>query len=153
MLFRSTAGDLAGPMAFAVLMGSARVFYGKYGEKINLGKFMIFSSSFCILAYLLMSAAPSPLLSLFGCALSGISVGILWPGTFSKASASLRGGGTAMFAMLALAGDLGCSAGPSLVGAVSNLWDGDMRRGILAAVVFPVLLTLCLLAGFRKNKI
>ena len=148
-----TAGDLAGPMAFAVLMGSARVFYGKYGEKINLGKFMIFSSSFCILAYLLMSAAPSPLLSLFGCALSGISVGILWPGTFSKASASLRGGGTAMFAMLALAGDLGCSAGPSLVGAVSDLWEGDMRRGILAAAVFPVLLTLCLLAGFRKNKI
>ncbi len=147
-----TAGDLAGPMTFAVLMGSARVFYGKYGEKIDLHKFMVGSSFLCIGAYLLMSVTPSPYISLFGCALGGVSVGILWPGTFSRASASLPAGGTAMFAMLALAGDLGCSLGPSLVGAVSGLLGGNMKAGILAGTVFPLLLTLCLLVGFRKNK-
>lgn len=133
-------GDLAGPMAFAVLMGTSRTLYGKFGEKIELKKCMIASVALCIAAYLLIVFAPSPAFGLLGCALSGFAVGIFWPGTFSIASATLKNGGTVMFSMLSLAGDLGCSAGPSLVGLVSGHFGDNLKMGILAALIFPVLL-------------
>lgn len=133
-----TVGDLAGPMAFAILMGASRAFYGKYGEKINLDRFMIFSCILAISSYLGVALLPIPQLSLLACALCGLSVGIMWPGTFSKASVILRRGGTAMFALLALGGDLGCSAGPSVVGFVSGLLNDNLKSGILAAIIFPV---------------
>ena len=135
-----TAGDLAGPMAFAVLMGTSRLFYGKYGDRIHLEKFMIYSSCLCILSYLGISLLPVPLLSLAACAVCGMSVGIMWPGTFSKASAALPRGGTAMFAFLALGGDVGCSGGPTVVGMVSGVLGDDLKKGILAAVLFPLIL-------------
>jgi len=133
-------GDLAGPMAFAILMGSSRAFYGKYGDRINLDKFMIASCMLCVLSYLCISFSPYPQLSLAGCAVCGLSVGIMWPGTFSKASAAVRRGGTAMFALLALGGDLGCSGGPTLVGIISSRFQDNLKAGILAAVIFPLLL-------------
>lgn len=135
-----TLGDLAGPMAFAVLMGSARAFYGKYGDRINLDKFMAGSGLLCAISYLCISLSPSPALSLVGCAICGLSVGIMWPGSFSKASALIKNGGTAMFALLALAGDLGCSGGPTLVGYISSIASNDLKKGILAAIVFPLFL-------------
>ena len=135
-----TAGDLAGPMAFAILMGTSRAFYGKYGDRISLDKFMIFSSGLCILSYLGIALLPIPQLSLAACAVCGLSVGIMWPGSFSKAAASLPKGGTAMFALLALGGDVGCSGGPTVVGMVSSLLDENLKMGILAGIVFPVLL-------------
>lgn len=135
-----TIGDLAGPMSFAILMGSARAFYGKFGDRIDLDKFMQASSLLCIVSYLCISLSPSPLFSLIGCSLCGLSVGIMWPGTFSKASAALRNGGTAMFALLALAGDVGCSGGPTLVGFVTGLASDDLKKGILAGILFPILL-------------
>lgn len=146
-----TAGDLAGPMAFAVLMGASRLFYGKYGHRIHLERFMVYSSCLCILSYLGISFLPLPQLSLIACAVCGLSVGIMWPGTFSKASAVLPKGGTAMFALLALGGDIGCSAGPTLVGMVSGAFGDDLKMGVLAGIVFPVML----LAGIilcRKQK-
>lgn len=135
-----TIGDLAGPMAFAILMGSSRAFYGKFGDRMDLDKFMIGSSILCIISYLCISLAPSAFVSLIGCSICGFSVGIMWPGSFSKASAVMRNGGTAMFALLALGGDLGCSGGPTLVGYVSSMFSEDLKKGILAAIVFPVLL-------------
>lgn len=135
-----TIGDLAGPMSFAILMGSARAFYGKFGDRIDLDKFMQASSLLCIVSYLCISLSPSPLFSLIGCSLCGLSVGIMWPGTFSKASAALRNGGTAMFALLALAGDVGCSGGRTLVGFVTGLASDDLKKGILAGIIFPILL-------------
>ena len=147
-----TAGDLAGPMAFAVLMGASRAFYGKYGDRIHLDHFMIWSSGLCILSYLGISLFPSPLLSLAACAVCGLSVGIMWPGTFSKASAAIPKGGTAMFALLALGGDLGCSGGPTVVGAVSSAMGENLKMGILAAVVFPVLLLTGILVCGRMKK-
>ena len=133
-------GDLAGPMAFAILMGTARAFYGKFGDKINLEKFMVGSSILCVASYLCISLVPSPVLGLIGCAVCGLSVGIMWPGTFSKAAAALPKGGTALFALMALAGDLGCSGGPTLVGLVSSGFGDDLKKGILLAAVFPILL-------------
>lgn len=140
-----TIGDLAGPMAFAVLMGSARAFYGKFGDRLDLDKFMIGSGMLCILSYLCISLSPSSFLSLIGCGICGLSVGIMWPGSFSKASAAVRNGGTAMFALLALAGDVGCSGGPALVGMISSACSDDLKRGILAAILFPVLLVVGIL--------
>ncbi len=134
------AGDLAGPMSFAILMGISRLFYGKYGNRINLDHFMIYSTILCILSYLGISLLSIPILNLIACAVCGFSVGIMWPGTFSKASASLPKGGTAMFALLALGGDLGCSGGPTLVGMISGLLDDNLKMGILAGCIFPVLL-------------
>lgn len=135
-----TIGDLAGPMLFALLMGSARAFYGKYGERIDLDHFMTGSSILCIIAYLCISLVPSPIVGFIGCALCGLSVGIMWPGVFSKAAASDAKGGTAMFALLALAGDVGCSGGPTVVGMVSGALDNNLKMGILAGVIFPVIL-------------
>ncbi len=147
-----TLGDLAGPMAFAVLMGSARAFYGKFGEKLDLDRFMLGSSALCVVSYLCISLAPSPVISLIGCAVCGLSVGIMWPGTFSKASASLKNGGTAMFALLALAGDLGCSGGPTLVGSVSSAASENLKVGILAAIIFPILLMAAIKMLGRKGS-
>lgn len=137
---RKMVGDLAGPMTFAALMGASRAFYGKYGEKINLERFMLLSGVLCGLSYLCISLSPVPALSLLGCALTGMSVGILWPGSFSMATGSVKRGGTAMFALMALAGDLGCSGGPTLVGIISGKFQDNLKIGILAAIVFPVLL-------------
>ena len=145
-----TIGDLAGPMAFAFMMGLSRLFYGKYGDRIDLDKFMSGSTVLCLVSYLCISFAPIPVLSLAGCAVCGFSVGILWPGSFSKAAAAIKGGGTAMFAFLALAGDLGCSSGPTLAGFVSSHMGDNLKAGILAAIIFPVLM----LAGiFLSRKV
>ena len=146
-------GDLAGPMAFAILMGSARAFYGKYGERIDLDKFMIGSSFLCMASYLCISLVPSPVFGLIGCAVCGLSVGIMWPGTFSKAAASMPRGGTALFALMALAGDLGCSGGPTVVGMVSGAFGEDLKKGILVAVMFPLLLVLGVVMCRKASKI
>ena len=135
-----TVGDLAGPMSFAVLMGTSRAFYGKRGDKLDLDRFMIGSSILCMLSYLCISLVPGSVFGLVGCAVCGLSVGIMWPGTFSKASKAMKNGGTAMFALMALAGDLGCSGGPTVVGMVSSALGDDLKKGILAAICFPLLL-------------
>ncbi len=137
---QKTVGDLVGPMLFSVLMGLSRLIYGKYGEKFNLDRFMKGSCVLCVASYLCISLVPVPIVGLIGCAICGFSVGIMWPGTFSKASAAIKRGGTVLFAMLALAGDLGCSGGPTLVGFVSSAFSSNLRLGILTAIVFPVLL-------------
>lgn len=145
------AGDLAGPMAFAVLMGMSRLFYGKYGDRIHLERFMVYSSFLCILSYLGISLFPIPLLNLIACAVCGLSVGIMWPGTFSKASSALHKGGTAMFALLALGGDIGCSGGPTLVGMISGALGDNLKMGILAGIIFPMLLLMGIILC-RKTK-
>ncbi len=146
-------GDLAGPCFFSILMGVARVFYAKYSEKIDLLTFIIASSVLCVGAYLLAVFAPYPVLALLGCGLCGLSVGILWPGVFSIASPAFPKGGTAMFALLALAGDFGCSFGPTIVGFVSGVCNDQLKWGLLAAVVFPILLIVCGLWYKRKRKV
>ncbi len=146
-----TIGDLAGPMAFALLMGISRLIYGKYGEKLNLDRFMKGSVLLCLAAYFCIALIPIPAVGLLGCAICGFSVGILWPGTFSKASAALPGGGTAMFASLALAGDAGCAAGPTLAGLVSGAAGQNFRAGILAAAIFPLLMFASLLVRKRSK--
>lgn len=135
-----TLGDLAGPLMFAVLMGSARAFYGKYSDKIPLERFMALSGVLCLISYLMASLSHSPAWALMGCGLCGLSVGILWPGTYSLSAKEIRGGGTAMFALLALAGDFGCSGGPTYVGFLAETMGGDLKKGILAGVLFPILL-------------
>lgn len=146
-----TIGDLAGPMAFAALMGTSRLIYGIKGDKLNLDKFMKYSCLLCIFSYLCLALVPIPAINLMGCAVCGFSVGILWPGTFSKASSAIKGGGTALFAMLALAGDIGCSVGPTLVGMISSSFGNNLRAGIFAALIFPVVMILGV-RGSRKFK-
>lgn len=154
LLVSKMIGDLAGPCMFAFFMGMSRLFYGKFGDRVSLKKFMAGSSILCIFSYLMAALIQSPFLALLGCGLCGLSVGIMWPGTFSMAAAALPKGGTAMFAMFALAGDLGCSAGPALVGAVSGQLGGNLKLGVLSAVIFPILLLggLFLLPMRRKKN-
>lgn len=147
-----TAGDLAGPMTFAICMGSARAVYGKLGHRLDLDRFMKGSALLCVGAYLLITLSPFPAVSLIGCGVCGLSVGIMWPGTFSKSSLALKNGGTVMFALLALGGDFGCSAGPTLAGFVSNAAGGNLKKGILSAIVFPLTMILCLLPGRTAKK-
>ncbi len=135
-----TMGDLLGPCLFSVLMGSSRVFYGKMSEKINLNTFLILSGVLCVGSYLLASLSPVPILSLVGCGLCGLSVGILWPGVFSLAAAEIPKGGTAMFALLALAGDMGCSGGPTTVGMLTGIFNGELKPALLFAIAFPIIM-------------
>ena len=145
-------GDLLGPCMFAVFMGIARVFYGKFGAKISLSKFMAASSALCVVAYAVTVLSPYPLLSLGGCALCGLAVGIMWPGTFSMASAAIPLGGTSMFAMLALAGDTGCTSGPSLAGRIADAFGSDIKYGFAFAAVFPVVMLVLSLMRVRKEN-
>ena len=148
-----TMGDLLGPCLFALLMGTSRAVYARFSRHMPLIPFMVGSGFLCIAGYLLAVWSKAPVMALMGCGLCGLSVGILWPGTFSLSCARIPRGGTAMAALLALGGDVGCSLGPTVVGLVSNTAGGSIRSGLLAAVVFPVLLLLCLSrAGKRGRK-
>lgn len=147
-----TIGDLAGPMLFAVCMGISRAIYGKYGDRIKLEYYMLFSGALCILSYLMISLSPWPMLSFIGCAICGFSVGIMWPGTFSMSAAGIKNGGTLMFALFALAGDVGCSAGPTLVGMVSSAANNNLKLGTLAAIFFPILCIICCITKMKSVK-
>ncbi len=145
-----TVGDLLGPCSFAFFMGLSRTIYGLWGHKLNLIKSMKATSVLCILGYLLTSLSPVPLLALAGCGICGFSVGLMWPGSFALGASNLKGGGTFMFAMFALAGDVGCSAGPGLVGIVSEATE-KMSLGIFTALLFPAVLLL-LISRLKQNR-
>lgn len=150
-------GDLLGPCAFGILMGISRTFYGIFGGRLHLRRALIISSVGCIVSYLLCGLSPSPVLSLIGCGLCGLSVGLMWPGVVSLSSGHFPAGGTALFAFLALGGDLGCLSGPGVTGMVSGALERigsggiALRMGLLAVIVFPALMTLGLI-GLRKKK-
>ena len=148
--FSKTLGDLIGPCMFAVTMGISRVIYGKFGAKLRLSRFMIGSGILCLCCYLLASLSASPVLGLIGCVFCGFSVGIMWPGTISVTSPRLPRGGTALFALLAMAGDLGGALGPSLVGAVTQQAGDNLQSGMLVGSVFPLVLVLALFLLDRK---
>lgn len=145
-----TVGDLAGPCLFAVFMGISRVIYGKMSEKLNLVRTMTVCGLLCVVCYLTASLASLPIIGLAGCAICGIAVGIMWPGSISISSQKCPRGGTAMFAFLALAGDLGATVSPAMVGSVSNIVGGNLKIGLLAATAFPLILILVLLVLNRK---
>ena len=147
-----TVGDLAGPCMFAMFMGVSRMLYGKFGEKLDLSKVMLFCGVLCAGCYLLASLSALPLLGLVGCALCGLAVGIMWPGTISISSRKCPRGGTAMFAFLALAGDLGAMASPTMVGSVSERLGGNLKTGLLVATLFPVVLVIGLIVLQCTNK-
>jgi fucose permease len=141
-----TVGDLAGPCGFAVFMGISRTLYGKFGMKVDLSVFMIFSGILCLICYLIAGLSDIPALGLIGCAICGFSVGIMWPGSISISSQKIPKGGTAMFALLAFAGDLGGSVGPVIVGNVSQMMGDNLKAGVLAGIGFPIGLVLCVLS-------
>ena len=147
-----TVGDLAGPCLFAAFMGISRILYGKMSTKLNLTKAMLLSGLLCVACYLLASLSPLPILGLAGCALCGFSVGIMWPGTISLSSQKCPQGGTAMFAVLALAGDFGSTVSPAIAGSLSEMAGGNLKTGLLAATFFPILLVVRLFVLNRKMK-
>ncbi len=148
-------GDLAGPCLFAMFMGISRMLYGKFSEKLDLTNVMFFCGIMCAGCYLLASLSALPILGLAGCALCGLSVGIMWPGSISISSQKCPRGGTAMFAFLALAGDLGGMVSPAMVGTISEMAGGNLKTGLLAATVFPVILVvgLIILRSVKKLQI
>ena len=148
-----TVGDLAGPCMFAMFMGISRVIYGKFSEKLNLCKVMLVCGAMCIACYMTASLSSLPIMGLAGCALCGLAVGIMWPGSISISSQNCPKGGTAMFAFLALAGDLGATVSPAVVGNISDMTGGNLKTGLLAATVFPIILVVSLIVLNRiKNK-
>ncbi len=149
-----TVGDLAGPCLFAVFMGITRVIYGKMSEKLDLTKAMLLCGTMCAVCYLLASLSSMPILGLAGCALCGMAVGIMWPGTLIISSQKCPRGGTALFAFLALAGDLGATVSPALVGSISEMAGSNLKMGLLVATVFPVVLVagLMVLKKWYRNS-
>ena len=143
-------GDLAGPCLFAVFMGLSRVFYGKFSERLDLTKVMLGCGALCAVCYLLASLSPIPIIGLVGCALCGLSVGIMWPGTISISSQKCPRGGTAMFAFLALAGDLGATVSPAMVGGIADAVGGNLKAGLLFATFFPILMIIGLVLLVKK---
>lgn len=148
-----TVGDLAGPCLFAMFMGISRMLYGKFSEKLDLTRVMLICGAMCVGCYLLASLSPLPILGLAGCALCGLAVGIMWPGSISISSRSCPRGGTAMFAFLALAGDLGATVSPAMVGGLSEIAGGNLKTGLLVAAVFPVILVAGLLVLNKTKKV
>lgn len=146
-----TVGDLAGPCLFAAFMGMSRVIYGKMSGRLDLIRLMTVCALLCVICYLTASLASLPILGLAGCALCGISVGIMWPGSISISSQSCPRGGTAMFAFLALAGDLGATVSPTMVGSISNIAGGNLKAGLFAATIFPLTLILTLIVLNRRS--
>ena len=146
-----TVGDLAGPCLFAIFMGLSRVFYGKKSAKVDLTKVMLGCGSLWVICYLLAALSPIPIVGLIGCALCGLAVGIMWPGTISISSQKCPKGGTAMFAFLALAGDLGAAVGPTMVGGIADAVGGNLKTGLLFAALFPIVMILGLVPLVKKS--
>ena len=147
-----SVGDIAGPCMFAVTMGISRTLYGKYGEKLDLMKFMIGSALLCLICYITASLSGIPVIGLLGCIMCGFSVGIMWPGSISICSGKIPTGGTAMFALLAMAGDLGGALGPAIVGNITQRAGDDMQKGMLAGCAFPLILMISLLLLNRARR-
>lgn len=147
-----TVGDLAGPGLFAMFMGISRMLYGKFSEKLDLVRAMLICGVMCAGCYLLAALSAAPVLGLAGCALCGLAVGIMWPGSISISSRKCPRGGTAMFAFLALAGDFGAMVSPAVVGSFSEMAGGNLKTGLLAATVFPVVLACELLILQKGSK-
>lgn len=147
-------GDILGPCAFGIFMGSARVFYAKCSEKIKLERFMLISAVLCLGSYLLTALSAPPIISLLGCALCGLSVGIMWPGTYSLAAKKMPFGGVRMFALLALAGDIGCLAGPTGAGWIADAAGGNLKLSFLICAIFPIAIITIIIAlfGVKKSK-
>lgn len=149
-----TLGDLVGPCLFAIMMGISRTIFGKFGEKMDLMKYMMFCGALCLICYIAASASQSPVIGLLGCVVCGFSVGIMWPGTISISSQKIPAGGTAMFALLAMAGDIGGAAGPGIVGMITQHAGDDLHKGLLAGCVFPavLILSIIILKFMRKEN-
>ena len=149
-----TVGDLAGPMAFAVLMGTGRVMFSRLSKHIKIEHYIFASAVLCILSYLIACLSPNAVLSLVGCALCGLSVSAMWPGTISLSTKAMPNLSTAMFAFLAVAGDIGCTAGPSLIGWITDSLDGDLKKGLIFAIIFPIMIIIALfvLSKIQKKK-
>ena len=146
-----TVGDLAGPCLFAMFMGISRMLYGKFSEKLDLIKVMLSCGILCTVCYLLASLSTLPILGLIGCALCGSAVGIMWPGSISISSQKCPRGGTAMFAFLALAGDLGAMISPAMVGSLAERAGGNLKIGLFVATIFPIVLVFGLLLLKKKS--
>ena len=146
------AGDLVGPCLFAVAMGICRIIYGKFGDKLELTGFMLGSGALCLMCYFAASLSGSPIICLIGCITCGFSVGIMWPGTISIMSKALPKGGTAMFALLAMAGDLGGAIGPGIVGFFAQINNDDLKKGMLTGAVFPLVLIISVAAIMIKTR-
>lgn len=147
-----TIGDLAGPMAFAVLMGAGRIIFSKLSKSINTEKYLVASAVLCIISYLLACLSPNAIISLVGCALCGLSVSAMWPGTISMSTRTMPNISTAMFAFLAVAGDIGCTSGPTLIGWLTDAVGGDLKKGLLFAIIFPVIMILAMLLMRKESK-
>lgn len=147
-----TAGDILGPCLFAILMGSARVFYGRSDGRIRLTNFIAISSVLCMASYIIAALSPVPIISLLGCALCGLATGIMWPGTYSLASSKMPWGGVRMFAFLAMAGDMGCLVGPTAAGWIAEACNNKLQVAFLVSLVYPILMIVMLFLGFSKRR-
>ena len=140
-------GDLLGPCAFAVFQGLSRVVFSRMARRRDPRRILAWHAVGCLVAYAVIVLAPHPLLSLFGFCMCGWFVGPMWPGILSLCATRFPAGGTAMFAALALCGDVGCAAAPMMIGAVTDrlvtadwLSSSAMRGGFAVCMVFPALL-------------
>lgn len=163
-------GDLAGPCMFALFMGIGRTLYGIWGHKIKLDKTLFASGILCVICYLTTVFSPYAIISLIACGMCGLSVSLMWPGTFSLVSEKFPFGGTAMFGLLAVFGDIGCSIGPWLAGVISDnihkitlivdiaqnrglsIEQIGLKSGLLIGTIFPIALILGIIS-FKKYKI
>ena len=147
-----TFGDIIGTAMFALLMGTSRVIYSICHKKIHLLKFMMLSMILLVASYLLASLSVNPWLSLLGCAMTGFASGIVWPGTLSLTSRYVKAS-TAMYALLAFTGDIGCTVGPWTTGLITDI-TGNMQDGFLISTIYPLITVLALIIiWFYRKKV
>ncbi|MFZ1382213.1 MAG: MFS transporter [Scrofimicrobium sp.] len=160
-------GDLLGPGLFALLMGLGRFAYGMWGTRVDLKQALLLSSLGAAVCYVVAATSPITIVSLLASALCGLMVALLWPGTFSLASARFPLGGAAMFAVLALAGDAGGATGPGLAGglaeaahgpllAIANVLPSDggsgLRTALLLCALIPTVFAITVWRFDRKTE-
>lgn len=145
-------GDILGPCVFASMMALSRVMYSKLADRINLAKYLMLCGIMTVGCFLTAALSPIKLAALLACGFCGFAVGIIWPGTVSLSAKTYPSGGAAMFGALALAGDVGCTAGPTVVGFVASLFGGELRRGLLISCIFPVLLVVSTVLLMQRVK-
>lgn len=134
-------GDIAGPCAFALFMGTGRVVYAKFSKKVSFTKLLIFLNVLCFVCYIVVGFCKISFVALIFCAICGFTVSISWPGIYSAGARTFKNGGAVMFSVFAMSGDTGCAVGPWIIGIFADRFG--LNVGFAVASVFPLLMVLC----------
>ena len=144
-------GDLAGPCAFAIFMGTGRILYARVSAKLSFRKTVIVLSALCAACYLTTALTGIPILALVSCAVCGFTVSVMWPGSYSAGARAFPRGDAVMFSVFAMCGDLGCCLGPWILGIIADI--KSLHAGFAVTALFPIIMLITAIFFFKEEVI